>query len=111
MNGAFGVQRLDLYSGARDQAFTLGTNEMYMAQDLEFLLGSASTVVASLSAYDWMDGYPNDVAFYDDATPLSAKGGEARGLTLAADGSCVFGSVPYYGSWQFVRMWPGPGGL
>ena len=111
LNGAFGVQRLDLQSGARDQAFVLGTNDIYFAQDLEAYPGRPATVVASLGAFYKSAGSPSDVILYDDGVPRPAKGGAARGLTIASDGSCVFGYVAPGNGPRFVRMWPGPAGF
>jgi uncharacterized repeat protein (TIGR01451 family) len=111
LDGAMGVQRFDLQSNAADLSYPLGTNDIYFAQDLEVQPGHPETVVASLGSYNFAAGFPSDVVIYDGGVPRLTNGGPSRGLTFAADGSCLFGYVSPGSSFGFVRMWPGPDGF
>jgi uncharacterized repeat protein (TIGR01451 family) len=111
LNGAMGVRRFDLQSGATG-GFSLGTNDIYNAQDLEVQPGHPETVAASLNSLNFASGFPSDVWIYDNGIPRPTKGGTARGLTFSSTGpQLLFGYFSPGSSFGFMRMRLGPMGI
>ena len=111
LDGAMGVQRFALASNVADLSFSLGSSDIFFAQDLITQPGNPNLVVASVASYNLASGYPSSVFAYDAGVARTNSGGPARGLAFSATGSIVYGQVAPGSSTGVEQMVLSPAGF
>jgi uncharacterized repeat protein (TIGR01451 family) len=91
LDGAMSVQPFSLPSGIPLSRFQLGTNDLYLAQDLEVHPIQPQMVASSLTSYNFAPGFPSSVVVYDTGVPLANAGNGSRGIVFSEDGGYLFG--------------------